>query len=60
MSQQQRANRNLQREAGTPRYSTLTICICGALYGWNGRVRHMIERNRHLEMVRAMAKQAAP
>lgn len=59
MSQQQRRIRNLQRDAYTPRFSTLTICICGALYGWNSRVRHMIDRNRHVEMVRALAERVA-
>jgi hypothetical protein len=55
VSQQQRHDRNLQRAAATPRFSTLTICVRGALRGWNDRVvQHMIERNREVEMMRAM------
>lgn len=60
MSQQARHERNLQRAAATPRFSTLTICVRGALRGWNDRVvQHMIERNREIEMQRAMLAMGA-
>lgn len=60
MSQQQRHDRNLQRAAATPRFSTLTICVRGALRGWNDQVvQHMIERNREVEMMRALVQMQA-
>lgn len=58
MSQQQRASKRLQIAASAPRYSPLTICIRGALRGFdNAWVRHAIERNREIEMMRALAQQ---
>lgn len=60
MSQKERATRNLLIAAATPRFSTLAICIHGALYGFHHpRVRHMIERNREVEMMRALAAKVA-
>lgn len=45
----------LELAAATPRFSTLTICIRGALRGWRDPVvQHMIERNREVEMQRAL------
>lgn len=45
----------LEIGAATPRFSTLTICIRGALRGWRDHgVQHMIERNREVEMMRAL------
>lgn len=38
-----------------PRYRNLSICIRAALYSLaNGTVRHMVERNRALDELRAM------
>lgn len=38
-----------------PRFRTLTICIRGALFGLgHPGVRHMVERNRMLEMLDAL------
>jgi hypothetical protein len=55
VSQQERQDRRLQMAASTPRFSTLTICVRGALRGWGDAVvQHMIERNREVEMMRAM------
>lgn len=54
MSQDERTERNRQRAADTPRFSTLAICVRGALRGWHDRsVQHMLERNREVEMMRA-------
>jgi hypothetical protein len=42
-------------DACAPRFSTLTVCIRGALRGFHDPVvRHMIERNREVEMMRAL------
>lgn len=55
MSKRDRAIQNLRVAAATPRFSTLTICIRGALRGWNDvQVQHMLSRNREVEMMRAL------
>lgn len=48
-------------DACAPRFSTLAVCIRGALRGFNDTVvRHMIERNREVEMMRALLEIKQP
>ena len=50
----------LELAAATPRFSTLTICIRGALQGFaHPVVQHMMARNREIEMYRAMLAEGA-
>lgn len=53
---------NLRLKDPLPRFRTLTICIRGGLFGLgHPGVRHMVERNRMLEMLDALkAKRRQP